>query len=70
MNEDIFVDGKTNDEKFLMFKEFIKSMEKKHKILFFVDILLNHTSTDSEWLLKDDNSYYNLLNTKRLNVAY
>jgi len=38
--------------------------------MFFIDILLNHTAKNSEWLLEDENSYYNCSNTPQLSVAY
>lgn len=37
--------------------------------LSFVDILLNHTSFDSEWLLSLPEAVYNPENTPHLSVA-
>ena len=34
-----------------------------------MDILLNHTSSDSEWLNDDDDSYYSIQNTPHLKSA-
>ena len=35
-----------------------------------MDIVLNHISFDSDFLLKSNDSFYNLQNTKELKVSY
>lgn len=46
-------------------------MHKEHGTLFFVDILLNHTAFDSEWLGKPEfkSATYNQENTPHMNCA-
>jgi hypothetical protein len=39
-------------------------------VVFFVDIVLNHTSTNSKWLLDDHDAAYNLENTPQLTSAF
>ena len=48
----------------------MKSFESKYKCIFFTEIILNHTSYDSEWLLDNPDSFYNLENTPQLGSAY
>ena len=39
-------------------------------MVFFIDIVLNHTSLDSEWITEDANAVFTLKNTPMLNSAY
>ena len=48
----------------------MKSFESKYKCIFFTEIILNHTSYDSQWLLDNPDSFYNLENTPQLGSAY
>ena len=48
-------------------KEIVNKLEKTHNALSFVDILLNHTSYDSDWL--DENAVFNPKNTPQLACA-
>jgi glycogen debranching enzyme len=38
--------------------------------MFFVDILLNHTSFDSEWIQKHPDATFTIENTPKLTSAY
>lgn len=50
-------------------KIIVKRLEKEQGALSFVDILLNHTSYDSEWLLDLPDAVYNQHNTPQLAAA-
>lgn len=47
----------------------IKYFDQKYGVIFFLDILLNHTSHDSKWLLKSPDSFYGPHNTPILKPA-
>ncbi|EGR30904.1 hypothetical protein IMG5_121500 [Ichthyophthirius multifiliis] len=57
------------DGGFQKMKEIVNTMEKEHNAICIVDILLNHTSFDSEWLLQVENGVYNVENTPSLQSA-
>lgn len=44
-------------------------LEHKLNALSFIDVLLNHTSSDSKWLLESKDSYYSPSNTPALTTA-
>ena len=50
---------------------FLEEINKRYGTLFFVDILLNHTAFDSEWLNKPEfkDAIYSSENTPSLNCA-
>ena len=50
-------------------KKIINFSHSKLGCLNFIDILLNHTAAESEWLNESSDSYYNIRNTKNLNSA-
>lgn len=50
-------------------KKIVSTLEQEMNALSFVDILLNHTSFDSEWLLSLPEAVYNPENTPQLAVA-
>lgn len=56
-------------EDFSKLKDIVGYIETNCNALSFIDILLNHTSFDSEWLLKSSDSYYNIENTPQLITA-
>lgn len=58
------------EEAYKTLKGAIKSFEEKYHALFFVDIILNHTSFDSAWLLEHPDACYNIHNTPSLTSAY
>ena len=43
---------------------------KRPQCKFFVDIVINHCSVDSKWVIESPKSTYNLQNTPQLNLAY
>jgi len=53
-----------------MLKDKIRELEKKYNCLFFSELVLNHTSYDSEWLVDTPGATYNLQNTPQLTSAY
>ncbi len=57
----IFSIKQEND--FIKLKEIINFIETHYNAISFIDILLNHTSFDSPWLLSSEDSYY----SKRIN---
>lgn len=53
------------------YKHFCDLMQKKRPdCKFFVDIVMNHCSTDSDWIVDSKESTYNLENTPQLTLAY
>jgi len=51
-------------------KEKVHSFAEKYGCIFFGEVVLNHTSYDSEWLQECPDACYNLKNTPQLNSAY
>ncbi len=45
-------------------------MKKKHNVFFMIDILWNHCSTNSEWILEEPNCYFSPRNTPQLGAAF
>ena len=43
---------------------------KKQGAIFFIDIVLNHTSFDSEWIKSNPSSAYTIHNTPQLTSAF
>lgn len=68
LSDEIFGPG-DNNEKMNKLKETIKFLDVKLNAQSFIDILLNHTSYDSKWILKSADSYYNVQNTPKLKSA-
>jgi glycogen debranching enzyme len=62
--------GMEEEEKYEELSECLKKIKRKKDCLFFMDILLNHTSSDSNWLNDDDEAYYSCSNTPHLNSAF
>ncbi|EGR29515.1 hypothetical protein IMG5_154030 [Ichthyophthirius multifiliis] len=58
-NSTLFEDNGSFDQ----IKQIIQDLQKQTKAVCFVDILLNHTSFDSEWLLECPDAVYSNLNT-------
>jgi glycogen debranching enzyme len=46
------------------------NFQLKYNLLGIVDIVLNHTSTDSQWLYDNPDSGYNLVNSPHLTSAF
>lgn len=51
-------------------KREVEYMEKKWNVLSITDIVLNHTSPDSRWLLEHPECSYNTINTPQLRPAF
>ncbi|KAL4459433.1 hypothetical protein ABPG74_018046 [Tetrahymena malaccensis] len=66
-NPDLF--DQNEKEPFAAMKKIVNTLETEMNALSFVDILLNHTSFDSEWLLQLPEAVYNPENTPQLAVA-
>ncbi len=60
----------TDDDRINLLEETVKTLRGKHDLLCFVDIVLNHTATNSDWLLDHPDAAYNLHNCPYLRVAY
>jgi len=43
---------------------------QKENIIFFIDIVLNHTSFDSDWIKENSSSFFTTKNTPLLTSAY
>lgn len=51
-------------------KNIISRLKTKYQCFFMIDVLFNHCSADSEWILQEKNSYYSPSNTSHLKIAY
>ena len=52
-------------------KDFITSLREEYSsVVFIIDVVLNHISYDSDFLLLSNDSFYNLQNTKELTASY
>ena len=70
--DDIFFQDEiiTKREKFYKLKECIDSLKENYEIGSCVDIILNQTSIESNWIQNNKECLYNLENCPWLNVAY
>ena len=58
------------DSNYVKVREIIKSMQKEWGVLSIVDIVWNHTSFDTPWLIQHPEAGYNLVNSPHLRPAY
>ena len=58
------------DSSFVDLRKVIKEMHQKSGVLMIVDMVWNHTSFDTPWLMKHPEAGYNLLNSPHLRPAY
>lgn len=66
-----FDDPATPDEdRIELVNDAIKEIYDKYDMLCFIDIVLNHTATDSDWLKEHPDGAYNLHNCPYLKVAW
>lgn len=67
-------EGKTKDLKvdqsYVEVREIVKDMHKNWGLLAMVDVVWNHTSFDTPWLLQHPEAGYNLVNSPHLRPAY
>ena len=67
-------EGKTKeikvDSSYFDLRKIIKEMHQKWGVLTLVDVVWNHTSFDTPWLMKHPEAGYNLLNSPHLRPAY
>ena len=60
----------TTEEKFDKLKYHINKMQIESNMLFFIDIVLNHTAGNSEWIKEHPEATYNTDNCPHLMCAY
>lgn len=58
------------DSSYMDVREIIRDMHQKCKLLAMIDVVWNHTSFDTPWLLKHPEAGYNLVNSPHLRPAY
>ena len=67
-------EGKSNqlkvDQSYVDVRQIVKDMHKNWGLLAMVDVVWNHTSFDTPWLLKHPEAGYNLVNSPHLRPAY
>lgn len=68
---DSFFDKKfSKEEKYFELKNNIEYLKQKYHINSLVDIVLNHTAANSDWIYKHPDAGYNLENCPYLTVSY
>ncbi len=70
MNDCFFEEKLDKKKKFEIFEENLMKLEMDYNLLGIVDIVLNHTSTNSQWLYDNHDSAYNLVNSPHLTSAF
>lgn len=60
----------TKEKRFNKLKSVIKNMQDRLGMIFFIDIVLNHTAENSEWIKSHPEATYNLENCPHLTCAY
>ena len=58
------------DSSYVEVRKIVKDMHQNWGLLAMVDVVWNHTSFDTPWLLKHPESGYNLVNSPHLRPAY
>jgi glycogen debranching enzyme len=58
------------DQSYVEVRQIIKDMHKNWGLLAMVDVVWNHTSFDTPWLLQHPEAGYNLINSPHLRPAY
>ena len=58
------------DSSFVQLRDLIKSMNREWGVLSLVDVVWNHTSFDTPWLIQHPEAGYNLVNSPHLRPAY
>ena len=69
LSDSLFTRKKTNEQKYQDLSTTISEFRSEHNVLFFVDVVLNHLSTDSLWLSEHPDIGYNLANTPWLRAS-
>ena len=67
MNDNEKSDKKLKND---IFEDKIMTLQHKYNLLGVVDIVLNHTSNNSQWLYDNPDSGYNLVNSPHLTWAF
>ncbi|KAJ1655342.1 bifunctional 4-alpha-glucanotransferase/amylo-alpha-1,6-glucosidase [Dispira simplex] len=73
LSDDLFTPQdriKTNDDKYEVLSNLLLTMEAEWGMLGLVDMVWNHTSFDSDWLLDHPEAGYNLHNSPHLRPAF
>jgi glycogen debranching enzyme len=60
----------STDERISKVKEVINKISEEQNIVCFIDVVLNHTAVNSDWLLEHPEAAYNLHNSPHFNVAW
>ena len=60
----------SSDERIFKVKEVLNEISNNQNVICFIDIVLNHTAVNSDWLLDHPEAAYNLHNSPYLNVAW
>ena len=58
------------DSNYVKVREIVKSMQQDWGVLSIVDVVWNHTSFDTPWLMQHPEAGYNLVNCPHLRPAY
>eukprot|EP01017_Pseudomicrothorax_dubius_P002734 TRINITY_DN10204_c0_g1_i1.p1 TRINITY_DN10204_c0_g1~~TRINITY_DN10204_c0_g1_i1.p1 ORF type:complete len:399 (-),score=76.92 TRINITY_DN10204_c0_g1_i1:34-1173(-) len=70
LNPQLFPGVADPAERFQILKRVITDLKQKYGVLFFIDMVLNHTSVDSEWVRANPSVCYTTENTPSLRSAY
>ena len=58
------------DRRHILLSRVLQGLEEQYELLSMVDIVLNHTSTDTPWLEEHPSAGYTLTNSPHLNAAF
>ena len=74
LNNDLFINENIDNldikQKYQLLNNSIKNLKNKYHIGAITDIILSHTSSESEWIYENNDFTYNLKNTPWLTVSY
>lgn len=71
LSDDLFAEsGLSIEEKLKQFKALLQIMQKDYNLMGMIDMVWNHTSCDSLWLVEHPEAGYNLENSPHLKVTF
>ena len=70
LSDELFNEKLDINQKYKLLHNSIKNLKNKYHIGSVTDIILTHTSSESNWIYENDDFTYNLKNTPWLNVSY